>query len=134
MDPITIKLISLGVIAGTFSGLLGIGGGTIIVPTLVVLLGMPLKKAIGVSLAVMVPMIIAGTAKHYSLGNIQFNYAWTIALGGIFGSIFGAWLTSYLPAEVLRKVFAVGLIIVGSAVLLGIPEKHLVKELEQVQE
>jgi len=107
--------VGLGLSVGTLSGLLGIGGGVLMVPALVLLWGMKIHLAIGTSLAVMIPSALAGTLRHhYSYGNVDFIVAGLVGLGAVVGSFcLGAPLANYLPAETLRKVFGAAMIVLG---------------------
>ncbi|MFZ5943135.1 MAG: sulfite exporter TauE/SafE family protein [Bacillota bacterium] len=107
----TILIISLGLLAGTMSALLGIGGGIVLVPGMIYLLGMEINKAIGTSLAIIIPTAVMGVYRHNAHGNIDWKAAVLIALGGVVGAYFGAWLSEYLPADVLKKIFVVFLLI-----------------------
>ncbi len=66
-----IYYLAVGLMAGFFSGLLGIGGGVIIVPALVLLLGFAMRTAIGTSLAIVVPTALAGAILHFQEGNLH---------------------------------------------------------------
>ncbi len=78
--------VAIGVAAGLISGLLGIGGGLIMVPAMAGLLGMPLRRALGTSLAAICGMVVPGTIVHAALGNID----WAIALFATIGAVPGA--------------------------------------------
>ena len=80
----------IGLIAGLASGLLGIGGGIVIVPMLVGWLGMPLKRALGTSLAAIVAIVVPGAAVHAALGHIDWGIALVLALGSVAGARVGA--------------------------------------------
>ncbi len=117
---------TLGVITGFISGLLGIGGGVVLVPVLVLLFGLTPHKAIAVSLAVIVPTALAGAIKHFGLGNLDFRLALYITLGGVVGAYFGAIAAAYLSPEALKKVFGCFLVFMGLNMLFGwsSPAKH----------
>jgi uncharacterized membrane protein YfcA len=83
-------LVVVGLFAGSLSGLLGIGGGIIIVPTLAGMLGVPLKRALGTSLTAVVVLAIPGTIVHAVLGNIDWTAALLLAMGSIPGARIGA--------------------------------------------
>lgn len=108
-----IILVAIGFIAGIVSASLGVGGGILVVPLLIFFLKTEMKQAIGTSLAVIVPIALVGAISHYKLGNIiDPKLALLIAVGGIVGALLGALLVKYTPAYVLRKAFAVMLLIV----------------------
>ena len=113
-------LLILGVVAGVFSGLLGIGGGTIVVPGLVYLFGMSLHKAQGTILAAFLPPVaLLAVLKFSHSGNIDWKAAVFIALGIFLGSYFGAQLSLSLSETALKRVFGVFLIIVAIKLISG---------------
>jgi uncharacterized membrane protein YfcA len=112
-------LLLIGVFSGIASGLLGVGGGIVMVPAMTLFAGMPIKTAIGTSLAVIIPTAIVGVAKHYSLGNVDWRVAATIAATAIIGGWLGAKWVGIIPAETLKRVFGGVLILVGLQMLLA---------------
>ena len=114
-----IGLIALGLIAGFTSGLLGIGGGVILVPALALIFGIPFHKAIGISLAIIIPTALSSMLKHYSEGNVDFSFALVITIFAVIGGWLGASYSTALPAATLKKVFAVFMIIIGCNMLFG---------------
>lgn len=106
-----------GLAAGLVSGLLGVGGGIVMVPVFTALLGMPLKKALGTSLCVMIPMVIPGTIIHSALGNIDWAVAGALALG----VVPGAWIGSKLALAARDRTLhiAVGSFLMAVAVAYG---------------
>jgi len=90
-------LIIVGLVAGVFSGLFGIGGGIVIVPALVLLAGFPLVKATGTSLAaILLPVGILGVIAYYRAKVIDLRASVFIALGLLTSVAVGAWLASRL--------------------------------------
>ena len=108
-----------GLMAGIASGLLGIGGGVIAVPLFVLVLNMEPKVAIGTSLFVIVPTAIVGSLVHYNSGNIKVHYGLIFLTLSLIGAFMGAKLTSFLPGDVLRKLFAVTMIVLSLKMLFG---------------
>lgn len=102
-----IILIVTGLGAGFLSGLLGVGGGSILVPVLVYVLHTEMHIAVGTSLALIVPAAITGSLTHYRNGNIDLHLFALMAVGSIIGATLGANAAQVLPASVLRKLFAV---------------------------
>jgi uncharacterized protein len=108
-------LLFIGVLAGSLSGLVGIGGGIIMVPAMVLLLGMTQHQAQGTSLAIMIPPIGLLAAMHYyKQGHIDLKVAAVIAVGFIAGGYLGGKLAVDISETMLRKIFA--LVLVGVAV------------------
>ena len=115
-----IAYVFTGLVAGIFSGLLGIGGGTIVVPALVYLFGMSLHKAQGTILtAFLPPVAVLAVWKYYQSGNVDFKVAALIALGIFVGGYFGAQISLSTSEPVLKKVFGVFLIIIAANLILG---------------
>ena len=96
----------LGLIAGTFSGLIGIGGAIIIIPSLVLLFGLSQHTAQGTTLALMVPPIgLLAAWTYYTRGFVDLKIAGLICLGFFVGGLFGAKFATEIPDEILRKIF-----------------------------
>jgi hypothetical protein len=107
-------LIILGLIAGTIAAALGVGGGVIYVPALVVLFAFDQHIAQGTSLAIILPTAVVATIAHARLGNVRWRLAAPIALGGIAGAVLGAWVALGVDGELLRRFFGVFLLIVAA--------------------
>lgn len=106
--------ILLGVIAGIASGFMGIGGGLIMVPALVLLFGFNQHLAQGTSLAVMIPPVGLLAAYRYWIGgNVNLTAAMWICLGFVLGGWGGAQVAQHIPASILRKMFGTLLLIVS---------------------
>jgi len=112
-------VIMFGVLAGILSGLLGIGGGTILVPIFIYLLKMDVHTAIGTSLAVIVPTAIVGSITHGFHGQVDWKMALIVAVLCVIGSFVGVKLNTMLPSGVLQKVFAVFLVIIAAQLFFG---------------
>jgi uncharacterized membrane protein YfcA len=107
-------LILIGVAAGVFAGLFGIGGGIIIVPALILLAGFPLVKATGTSLAaILLPVGILGVVAYHKARIIDLRASAFIAAGILSSVVIGAWLANTLPVDLMRKFFAVFCLYVG---------------------
>jgi len=113
----------VGIAAGVFSGMLGLGSGTLLVPALVLLFGLPQKSAQGTALAVMVPMVLVGAIRYKLNPEIDIR-AWSVALlalGAVTGALVGTELAARLPAHVLRRVLAILLVVAAAKMLLTRP-------------
>lgn len=109
----------IGLVAGIFSGLLGIGGGIIMIPALIYIFKMSQQNAQGTTLALMVlPIGLLAAATYYRAGHVNLTVALLVALGFFFGGLFGANMALSIPNEVLRKIFAVALIITAVHLLI----------------
>jgi uncharacterized membrane protein YfcA len=110
----------VGFAGGAFSGAFGIGGGTIMVPALVLLFGLSQHAAQGTSLAVMVlPVFILAAWRYYQEGHVHVPMAIGVAVGFVLGALLGAHLIQTIPDENLKKAFGVLLIMMGLRMVLG---------------
>jgi uncharacterized membrane protein YfcA len=106
--------ILLGVVAGIFSGLIGIGGGIIIVPSLVLLFGLSQHTAQGTTLALMVPPIgLLAALAYYKQGFVDLKIAAFICIGFFVGGLIGAKFALGIPEMVLKKIFGIVLLAVS---------------------
>jgi len=113
-------LAPVGVAAGLLSGLLGIGGGLVIVPALVGMLGVPLKRALGTSLVAVIVLVIPGTVVHAALGNIDWAAALFLVVGSLPGARLGARVGLGAKERTLRLM--VGSFLAVVAVVYGIQQ------------
>lgn len=111
--------LALGLIAGLLSGMLGIGGGTIIIPGIVLLLGTEQHVAQGVSLSAMLLTALVGTFIHYRQGNVKLSMVLLIAPSAVAFSYLGAWAAGITSTEWLTRSFAIFLLIIGFWLLLS---------------
>ncbi|HEX7357831.1 MAG TPA: sulfite exporter TauE/SafE family protein [Ignavibacteriaceae bacterium] len=112
--PKEILFVVLGLAAGTFSGVVGLGGGIIIVPALVFLFGLSQQQAQGTTLALMVPPIgILAAYAYYQQGYVDLKIAALICLGFIIGGWFGAKIAVSLSQNMLQKIFAISLFLIA---------------------
>lgn len=106
-----------GIAAGLLSGMFGVGGGVIIVPALVFFFGMSQQTASATSLmALLLPVGLLGVYEYYQAGKITTEHIWfglIIALGLFAGAFFGAKLAIELSSDLLRRMFAVFLVLVA---------------------
>ncbi len=115
---ISYLFILLGVAVGAFSGLVGIGGGIIAIPALTMLFGFSQQQAQGTSLAMMLPPVgILAVWAYYTHGYVDIKAAALLAIGFLIGGYFGAKLAVTLPTAVIKKIFAVLLLIIGIKML-----------------
>jgi len=110
--------LAIGLVTGVVSGLLGIGGGIVMVPAMVLLLGLSQHLAQGTSLFVIVPTAAAGSITHFRLGNIRFAVAGWLAIGGTVGVVAGAVVALLVPDQGLRILFALFLLYTGARMLI----------------
>ena len=109
-----IGLVLLGLCAGGLSGLIGIGGGVIITPALVLLFGLSQQQAQGTTLALLVPPVgILAAWTYWKQGFVDLKMAGLICLGFVIGGLIGARFATDLNSETLRKIFAGSLMLIS---------------------
>lgn len=108
-------LIGIGLAAGLLSGMIGVGGGIIVVPALVYLLGLTQHSAQGTSLALMLPPIgILAAVNYYKAGELNVKYAAVIALAFIIGGYFGSKVSlTFISEEMMKKIFGIIMLVVS---------------------
>ncbi|UOK42468.1 MULTISPECIES: sulfite exporter TauE/SafE family protein [Flavobacterium] len=112
-------LMAIGLLAGMLSGLVGVGGGIVMVP-LLLLLGFSQYQAQGTSLAVLVaPVTAVAVYNYYKEGYIDWRFAAVIAVFFVVGGYFGSKLAVSIDAKMLKKIFGVVLLIVAGKMILG---------------
>ncbi len=110
--------LAVGLVAGVFSGMLGIGGGTITIPGMFLLLEVEQHTAQGVALGAMLLAALVGAFIHRRQKNMDLTVAMWIAPGAVVFSLLGAWAAGAIMAEWLTRVFAIVLLIIGCRMLL----------------
>ena len=114
LDP---KLLAIGLGGGLLSGLLGVGGGIVMVPLLVLWATYSQRDAHAISLGAIIPISIAGIATYGVAGEVRYWQAIGLAAGSIVGARIGAGLLARIDERLLKLVF--GTFLVGVGVLLG---------------
>jgi len=111
-------LILVGVAAGILGGLVGIGGGIIVVPSLIYFLNFSQKSAQGTSLGLLLlPVGIFGVLEYYKQGHVDLKIVVILAAGFLAGSYFGSKIALSLPQETVKKIFAILMIILAIKML-----------------
>ena len=120
-DNLTLGLvlgfIATGLVAGTLSGLLGIGGGIIMVPTFILLFGFSAVIAKGTSLLVIVPTGTTGTLRNSKYGNINLRVGLFAGIGGIPLALLGAWVSNRMGETLSEILFGVLLVLIAANML-----------------
>ena len=111
-----LELVAVGVVTGTLSGLLGVGGGIITVPALVLLLGVPAAVAKGSSLAVIIPTAVVGTQRNRARRNVDLRVAAVLGLSGVVSSFLASQVSVGLDERLSNRLFA-GLLLAVAAKL-----------------
>ena len=117
---IVLSLVLIGVLAGILSGLVGVGGGVVMVPLLVLLHGFNQHQAQGTSLAVLVvPVTAVAVYTYHKEGFIDWRYVGIIAIFFVIGGYFGSKIAVNLDQKILKKVFGFILLLIAGKMLLG---------------
>jgi uncharacterized protein len=116
--------IGIGLAAGLLSGLFGVGGGTVIVPMLVLLLGFDQRLASGTSLAAIVPTAAVGVVSYAVHGSVAWIAGLILAVGAVIGAQIGTWLLHRTSVVVLRWAFIAFLGVVIISLFLVIPSRE----------
>ncbi len=111
-----VRLAAIGTAAGFFSGIFGVGGGTVIVPLLVLWLGYGEREATGTSLAAIVFIAAFAAAVQAGYGNVRVGYGVLVGVPAVFGVLLGARLQQRLHTRTIALLFAA--VLVASAVEL----------------
>jgi uncharacterized membrane protein YfcA len=109
-----VLLVVLGFTAGTLGSMLGLGGGFLVVPALILLRGMDAKIATGTAVAVIVPTMLITLWRRGVQGHMDWRFAGLMAVGSVAGAFLGSWLAGRVDALFLRRLFA------GVLVLLAV--------------
>lgn len=108
----------VGLLAGMLSGLVGLGGGVIIVPALVFVLGFTQHQATGTSLGILLlPAGIFAVVNYYQRGYVDLKVVMLVFLGFLVGGYLGSKLSVGMPEATLKKIFAVVLVLIAGKVL-----------------
>jgi uncharacterized protein len=115
MNLVTIIiLVVIGLMAGVFGGMFGVGGAIIMIPALVYFLGVDQHTAQGTSVAIMLPPIgLFAAYNYYKAGQVNIWYAVIIAMAFMVGGYFGSKIAMVLPENIMKKVFGILLILVA---------------------
>jgi hypothetical protein len=110
----------LGLVAGALSGLLGIGGGIIIIPAMVLAFGMSQHQAQGTTLALMVPPIgLLAAWVYWKEGFVDIKMAAFVCAGFFVGGLLGAKFANAIPEPVLKRIFGAVLFLISIKMILG---------------
>lgn len=107
-----------GVATGLLSGLMGVGGGIVLVPAMVLAFGFGQHLAQGTSLAVIVPTAVMGAWRHSQNGYTHWRTGLTVGAGGVVGGVVGGTVAQLLPGDVLQAAFSVLLAVTGVRLIL----------------
>lgn len=112
--PMAIGLIVIGLASGVLAGLLGIGGGVIMVPAMVVLFSELSVVAKGTSVAVIIPTAIMGTWRNWKADNVDIQVAGIVGLSGVVSAIVGGMIADHLSEDLSNVLFATLILVVAT--------------------
>jgi len=111
--------IVVGLVAGVFVGMLGIGGGAILIPGMVLLMDVEQHTAQGVALAVIAATALLGAITHYRQGNVRLGVALWIAPAAVLFSFFGGTVADWISGSLLRQILGGIIIAMGIYMVAG---------------
>jgi len=114
------QLLTIGLVAGVAGGMFGIGGGAIMVPAMVLLMGLDQKLSTGTSIAAQIlPIGLLGAAVYHKSGNLKIDWALVVAAGLLVGNLVGALIANqpFISAEAMKKAYGVFLMVIGARYL-----------------
>lgn len=119
MTPRILSAVGLGLVIGAISGLLGVAGGEVIIPTLILGFGAPIKSAGSLGQMVSIPTVLTGFIRHYRAGSLAnrelvMRLVVPMGIGAIIGGIAGGLLSSMVPSGFLKAML--GVILIGSSI------------------
>ncbi len=116
-------LAMIGLAAGFLSGFFGVGGGTLIVPALVLILNFDQRRAAGTSLAAIIPTAIVGVVSYVQHGSVAWLAGIFLIVGAVVGAWIGSWLLGKLSPELLRWIFIAFLVVVIIELFVVVPDR-----------
>jgi uncharacterized membrane protein YfcA len=114
-----VALPAIGLAAGFFSALFGVGGGIVVVPLLVLLLGYSTRWATGTSLAAIAFTSLFGMAAYGALGEVSWPDAVLVGFPAMFGTLLGTWAQQKVPTRILTMLFSLLLVAVAIRLFIG---------------
>ena len=120
MDIYSIFILAvIGLAAGIFGGMVGLGGGVIMIPAMIYFLGISQTAAQGTSLAVMLPPVgLFAVMNYYKAGQLNLKYAMIIAITFLIGGYFGSKIALTIPISTMRKIFALAMVAIAVNMML----------------
>jgi uncharacterized membrane protein YfcA len=118
MGPEIVGLVALGLLAGTLGSLLGLGGGFLVVPVLIVWKAFDARLATGTAVAVIVPAMAVALWRRGIQGHVDWRTAGWIAIGAVAGAFVGSWAAGKVDPVWIRRIFAFVLALIAARLLL----------------
>lgn len=117
-------LVFMGFLAGLLSSMLGIGGGLVIVPSLNLIFGLSMHEAIATSLLIIIPTASMGAYFHSKVRKLKNHYLNYLVPAALVGAFSGASISVYLPAELLKQLFSIIMLLAGLRMILDFKIKE----------
>lgn len=114
-------ILPMGLLAGVLSGLLGVGGGVVLVPMMVFILGIGQHVAQGVSMLFIVPTALSGLYYLVRHNLVNLKVAMLIAAGAVFGTVASASFVQHIPGSDLKRLF--GIFVIYTGIRMALPRK-----------
>ena len=111
-----IGAIAIGLLGGVVAGMLGVGGGVLFVPGLVIFLGLGQHEAEATSLLAIIPTVLVGLWRQQRYGNVRWRPALIIGVASVGAAVGGAAVAVALPEDVLRRLFGVLLLVTAAQI------------------
>ena len=121
-----VSTLAIGLATGILSGLLGIGGGVVMVPLMVFILGIGQHMAQGISMVVIIPTSLVAIFHLHKAKLVDYRISAYLAAGAIFGALISANFVQYIPASDLKRIFGIFTIFTGTRMLM--PKKKTDKQ------
>ena len=110
--------VGIGLAAGAFSALFGVGGGGVVVPLLILFAGFGSKPATGTSLAAIGLTAVFGVASFSVLGEVEWGYAALVGMPAVLGTLVGTWAQQRISSRLLTALFAAFLVVIAVRLFL----------------
>lgn len=115
-----IQFLVVGLFGGVCSGILGIGGATVIVPILVYVFSWEQHMAQGTTLAMLIPPVgLLAAWQYYQAGHVNLNVAAIMCAGLFVGGYFGGMIANHVSSDTLRKIFGVAMFLISIRMIIG---------------
>ncbi|MGE5629693.1 MAG: sulfite exporter TauE/SafE family protein [Caulobacteraceae bacterium] len=113
-----IKIILLGIVTGLINGLFGSGGGTLLVPCLVFIMGIEDHKAHATAIAIILPISLISSFIYFRYDVVNWGLTFKVAIGSVLGALLGSSILNRVSVNILRKVFGAFMIIAAIRMVL----------------
>jgi uncharacterized membrane protein YfcA len=120
-----------GFLVGLVVSTLGGGGGGFYVPVLILVFGVPIQTAVATSLASVLPTTAAGAFSHYREGNVDIRTGLILGIGGVIGTLIGAYIANLIPPSLLQKILGVFVLIMLIPMMRSLLQRRRKQKEEQ---